>query len=204
MKIDPEILYLTTNRLLLPQFFLRGLPHLCQYMPQPRDARRLIPDPENEPNFNAISQMWPVPTKRQTNLARQEQAPHLMQASYLVRKLGGVPRLASEVSWMENAMPLAKRQVMLPTMLPSANTVLHRSAPPALSLMAQSWRPLGLQQVPQTHAGLLNAKSNSALAAASLRAQLHARAQMAQQTLNNNRGPTVPSMSIGDWLRSQR
>ena len=40
---------------------LRGLPHLCQYMPRSKDARRLIPDPENEPNFEVISKAFPVP-----------------------------------------------------------------------------------------------------------------------------------------------
>jgi hypothetical protein len=33
------------------QLFLQGLPHLVQYMPPPKDARRLHPDPKNEPDF---------------------------------------------------------------------------------------------------------------------------------------------------------
>jgi hypothetical protein len=40
---------------------IRGLPHLCKYMPRSKDARRLFSDPENEPNFDAISRRFPVP-----------------------------------------------------------------------------------------------------------------------------------------------
>lgn len=41
--------------------FLRGLPLLCKYMPKPKIARRLISDPENEPNFYRISETFPLP-----------------------------------------------------------------------------------------------------------------------------------------------
>jgi len=40
---------------------LRSLPHLCKYMPEPKDARRQIPDPENEPDFYRISKLFPLP-----------------------------------------------------------------------------------------------------------------------------------------------
>lgn len=40
---------------------LRGLPHLSSYMPGPKDARRLLPDPENEPDFYKISELYPLP-----------------------------------------------------------------------------------------------------------------------------------------------
>jgi hypothetical protein len=39
---------------------LRGMPHLTVYMPEARDARRLIPDPENEPDLYKISVLYPV------------------------------------------------------------------------------------------------------------------------------------------------
>jgi HSF-type DNA-binding len=41
--------------------FLRGLPHLCVHMPRFKEVRRLIADPENEPNFYRISQLYPIP-----------------------------------------------------------------------------------------------------------------------------------------------
>jgi hypothetical protein len=163
-------------------------------MPQPRDARRLIPDPENQPNFSAISQMWPVPMDGKAVVTRQD------QAAQLVSNLVGAPRLASEVSWMESAMPPAKRQALLPTF----SAALQRPAPPTLYNMGQPWGSLGVQVSP-AHLALLNSNNNPALAAAatSLRAQLNVRAQMDQQTLSNN-GSAAASMSIGDWLRSQR
>ena len=43
------------------EFMLRGLPHLCIYMPPAKDARRLIPDPGNELDFYRISKLYPVP-----------------------------------------------------------------------------------------------------------------------------------------------
>ena len=39
---------------------LRGRFHLCQYMPPKRDARRLVADPDNEPDFYRISETFPV------------------------------------------------------------------------------------------------------------------------------------------------
>ena len=41
--------------------FLRGLPHLLPYMKPGRDARRLLPDPDNEPDLYAISRLCPLP-----------------------------------------------------------------------------------------------------------------------------------------------
>ena len=39
---------------------LKGRPHLCQYMPPCKDARRLVADPDNEPNFYRISRQYPL------------------------------------------------------------------------------------------------------------------------------------------------
>lgn len=43
------------------ELFLRGKPYLTDYFPEPRNARRLIPDPSNEPNFYQINQKYPLP-----------------------------------------------------------------------------------------------------------------------------------------------
>ena len=39
---------------------LKDRPHLCQYMPRRKDARRLVADPQNEPNFYRISRQYPL------------------------------------------------------------------------------------------------------------------------------------------------
>jgi hypothetical protein len=39
---------------------LRGMPHLAKYMPEVKDARRLIPDPESELDFESISKVLPL------------------------------------------------------------------------------------------------------------------------------------------------
>jgi hypothetical protein len=45
----------------LSQCFLRGFPHLCKYMPTPYAARRLMADPQNEPDFYKITKLYPIP-----------------------------------------------------------------------------------------------------------------------------------------------
>ena len=42
------------------EFMLKDRKHLCQYMPRRKDARRLVADPTNEPNFYLISQRYPL------------------------------------------------------------------------------------------------------------------------------------------------
>lgn len=59
--LTPHLLHDDSPLFVVAQFMLRGLGHLCKYMPEPKDARRLFPDPENEPDFYRISQMFPVP-----------------------------------------------------------------------------------------------------------------------------------------------
>mmetsp|Transcript_27329 Transcript_27329/g.57241 ORF Transcript_27329/g.57241 Transcript_27329/m.57241 type:complete len:334 (-) Transcript_27329:100-1101(-) len=44
--------------------FLRGMKHLLKYMPAGRDARRLMPDPDNEPDLYAISRVCPLPEQQ--------------------------------------------------------------------------------------------------------------------------------------------
>jgi hypothetical protein len=62
MHTDTFIFFLTYfSRFFLLQFMLRGLPHLSKYMPKPKDARRQIPDPDNEPDFYEISSKYPLP-----------------------------------------------------------------------------------------------------------------------------------------------
>uniref|UniRef100_A0A7S3LFR8 HSF-type DNA-binding domain-containing protein n=1 Tax=Amphora coffeiformis TaxID=265554 RepID=A0A7S3LFR8_9STRA len=41
---------------------LRGMPHLTKYMPPGRDARRLMADPDNEPDFYSIDRLFPLPS----------------------------------------------------------------------------------------------------------------------------------------------
>ena len=45
--------------------FLRGMPWLCKYVPKPKNARLLIPDPENEPDFYTLSKVSPLPDQAQ-------------------------------------------------------------------------------------------------------------------------------------------
>ena len=48
--------------------FLRGMPWLCKYMPKPKNARLLIPDPEHEPDFYTLSRLFPLPHQAPDNI----------------------------------------------------------------------------------------------------------------------------------------
>jgi len=47
---------------------LRGMPHLCKYMPEYREGRKLIPSPSNEPDLATISLLWPITAERYSHL----------------------------------------------------------------------------------------------------------------------------------------
>ena len=147
------------------QFMLRGLPHLAKYVPEPKDARRLIPDPENEPNFYAISKRYPLPDD--PDFGKNE--PVEAKLSGEVPKPAASPgRLASQVDWMQSQLPAAKRQAMMPT---SADTILGLAAAQqsaaALGLPPSSTGP-GLAELQQ----LINS-NNQLLAVAALRSSLN-------------------------------
>jgi len=90
------------------EFMLRGLPHLCKYMPKPKDARRLIPDPANEPDFYAISQKYPLPGCDNQAVVRGAEA--LSATAQVALPQAGNVRRASEVSGgFEGHMPPVKR-----------------------------------------------------------------------------------------------
>lgn len=54
------------------ELMLRGLPHICSLFPAPKDSRRLLPDPENEPNFYEISRTSPVPENTDSPIDAQQ------------------------------------------------------------------------------------------------------------------------------------
>jgi len=154
---------------------LRGLPHLAKYMPEPKDARRLIPDPENEPNFYAISKKYPLPND--PDLCKEE--PDELSVKNLVPTApatAGAPRLSSDVSWLQNQIPVAKRQAI---QAPGANTLLNiAAATPALAAQALGRDLAQLQQVRQTN--------NQLLAAAALQTTLNQAQQNRAVTVGGN------------------
>ena len=77
---------------------LRDMPHLTKYMPRAKDARRLIPDPDNEPNFYAISRVYPVPPPKpeeQQQLQLLAQMQQQRQQHYREQQLQQDIRLAA-------------------------------------------------------------------------------------------------------------
>ena len=83
---------------------LRDRPHLCKYMPKPKDARRLIPDPTNEPDFYAISEKYPLSD------VKAESARKRSTDESFAAPPAGSPRLSSSSLAVGKAlMPPAKR-----------------------------------------------------------------------------------------------
>jgi hypothetical protein len=97
-------------------------------MPEPKDARRLIPDPENEPDFYAVSTMYPLPDDPDFEMTKPVE-----EADENKKRAASEPvtitRHASEASWFQKQMPPAKRPALEPDV--SASMGLVPSAPVA-------------------------------------------------------------------------
>ena len=76
------------------QLLLREVPHLAKYMPVAKDARRMIPDPDNEPDFERISKVFPLPDAQaaalELTLAARNAGASKMGGSGLQQQLQGV------------------------------------------------------------------------------------------------------------------
>ena len=101
---------------------LRGYPNLCQYMPRPKEARRLISDPENEPNFYEISQRYPLVDDPMFGHGVLEEDQGLNQGGLEGEKDSNEPqvdetRSSTQAGWMNesSAKPLLLEQNQLPT-----------------------------------------------------------------------------------------
>lgn len=87
--------------------------HLCKYIVESKDTRRLLPDPESEPDFWAISRVYPL--KKHTK-SLPENVPVCAQPSVFTHNMvlsalsSLQPRLCS-TGWMEELLPPAKRLV---------------------------------------------------------------------------------------------
>jgi hypothetical protein len=88
---------------------LQGLPHLTKYMPEPKKSQRLIPDPDNEPDFYAISSKHPLPDDPDFAMVKPEETSKKPPKN----EPAATSRLASEASWFNDQMPPAKRPSLM-------------------------------------------------------------------------------------------
>lgn len=124
--------------------FLRNMEYLCQYMPEPKDARRQIPDPLNEPNFDAISLLYPVPPphlqqqllqqlqqqKQITSFNNLEPQRQMMTMQHQPQHPSmGVPMIQQMTSGVRAALPTTQQIVMNSVsqalQLPQAGPIPH-------------------------------------------------------------------------------
>jgi hypothetical protein len=107
------------------------MPHLCKYMPDPKDARRQIPDPINEPDFYAISRAYPVGGAAPEDSDQAAQVPIAAAAPML-------PPVASVLPTMNAVVMIPPAQGLeatnLGTRLASDVSGLGTTAPPAKRL----------------------------------------------------------------------
>ena len=178
------------------QCFLRGLPHLCKYMPEPKDARRQIPDPANEPNFDAISQMYPLPPSNgapalsaavRVDPASQQQAAALINRS-----------VASSATGASNTAAPSSTSMNMPTGTgaAAATNPLQQAIAAAIAGSAPNMFAAKPSPTPQQPSG------PSLFAAAPDTASLHQQLQqqLQQQQQNNN---TDPSSTLSEISRLQ-
>ena len=176
---------------------LRGMPHLTKYMPRAKDARRLLPDPENEPDFYQISQRFPLADEKKELAGRNALG---VTALPDVSLLGGQPRLASDVSWLASQLPPAK--------IPALSR-----APPGLLPLNETRNPL---DVAQSRAALLGQGNLSLAAQAASLLQAQAALgelagvfgnQTSRAPAPSNPAPAAPTpepKSVSDFLRLQK
>ena len=106
--------------------FLRNMEYLCQYMPEPKDARRQIPDPMNEPNFDAISLMYPVPPP---HLQQHQLSPNMIQPTQLQQQMMAMQHPPHQPIPIMQHIPSALRST-IPTRQPMVmNTAIAQTRP---------------------------------------------------------------------------
>jgi len=172
-------------------------------MPEGKDARRLIPDPENEPDFYAISKAFPLPGNPQTSVpdTKPEAEPKKLIPSVTPVSTG--MRLASEVNWMTSVPtaiqePPSKVRVLAaptaPTMVPVANP----SSLLALGLIQQQRQQ---EQEERLRLALLRNELSAAAAAgpSPLQAELLALRQLQQEPPQLG-GDSVASAALARYL----
>jgi hypothetical protein len=105
---------------------LRGLPHLGKYMPPFKACRRLVPDPDNEPDFYTISLLWPLPLKSpeapETPLAasNDSEATHIMSNEMLMSLFSSSSQEPSALKSVGSIRaPLPKSHPQAQPMVPS-------------------------------------------------------------------------------------
>jgi len=101
------------------------MPHLCKYMPQPKNARRLIPDPENEPDFYRISELFPLngeTSKPTASEPRPDEKKSPSNSSHNTPAPRALPRAVA---------PAASA---LPVRLPTSAVATRQSAPVAVTV----------------------------------------------------------------------
>jgi hypothetical protein len=117
------------------QLMLRELPHLAKYMPEAKDARRMITDPRNEPDFERISKVFPLPDDRAA----------VLELALAVRNAGdrtsagtGMPQVqcATNSNWASSYPSMGGVRSIIPTgFSPSVSMSQHqRSIAPSMAI----------------------------------------------------------------------
>jgi hypothetical protein len=209
-----------------PQCFLKNMPHLCKYMPDPKDARRQIPDPDNEPHFDELSRLHPLPEKvggQPKPAAALPAEPPRIQAPRAPQQPANQAslfraRLASEV--FGNQLPPPKRLALTASSLTPATTALpttfphYPSAVPGYAQLpvAQSTSfaarqhllGFGLSAPPPSSNHTLESALRERLILAAIKERQQAQQQLKfQQAASLGLPENASASTIGEYLRMQ-
>mmetsp|Transcript_32514 Transcript_32514/g.49741 ORF Transcript_32514/g.49741 Transcript_32514/m.49741 type:complete len:169 (+) Transcript_32514:79-585(+) len=94
-------------------------------MPKPRNARRLIPDPDNEPNFYQIQKAFPLPDDvkgHEQETSEETNAPPQVASSSADAESGSAQR-------MQAVAPGSSAHALSPLMWPSLSLPVAQSSP---------------------------------------------------------------------------
>jgi hypothetical protein len=112
-------------------------------MPAFKECRRLLPDPDNEPDFYAISLLWPVAEKSQQASAaasKSSEATHVISNEMLISLLA--PASASErpsaLKSVDSILALPRAPPEAPSLFTSLLTTMPAPPPSALAVNSNS------------------------------------------------------------------
>ena len=96
---------------------LRGLPHLTHYAPHPVERRKLLPDPENEPDFYGISKLFPLPDD-QTNQVEEARAALAKRGIFITNETPTTPVASNSISAATSLAQISSRGLDPTLLLP--------------------------------------------------------------------------------------
>lgn len=184
------------------------MPHLCKYMPPAKDARRLIPDPDSEPDFNAISRVYPVPGGSTAPKAPTETPQTPSVAAVAPTTATSLPPMAAQKRpadpmWAAQHPPAKRISVMSSLVADQQKLLAEQKLLAGLVPLQEQQERLDLQRQQQLSILLNGGVGRDALLAHRLQSPAVEQLQLQQLLRQQRQNGPAPS-SLEAWLLQQR